>query len=359
MIKQFIALVTARNKEYYRDRGSMGWALGFPLIVLLGFGYGYTGKQDPLIKVSVFGGGTAQVVEKLSGIPGMKTISCDAEDECLKKLSRYEYDLFLKVEKSDSGPGKGGGLSAEDRMVYSFHSDSDKGRLGEKLLLDLVAEQNARPNSGRCLAQRAEIRGKKVRYADWVLPGLLGMNLMFGSMFGVGYVIVRYRKNGVLKRLSATPLSAAQFLFAQVASRILLLLINAAILIAGSYLLIGFRVEGSLLDLALFLAISGLAMISLGLIIAARISNEEVAEGVLNVMTWPMIFLSGVWFSLEGASHWVKLGSKAIPLSHIVNGLRSIMIEGNSITTLIPDMAVLLGMSVVFIFLGAKVFRWR
>src|SRR5581483_7076371 len=124
------------------------------------------------------------------------------------------------------------------------------------------------------------VTGRRIRYSDWLLPGLLAMNIMFGSMFGVGYVIVRYRKNGVLKRLKATPLSAFVFLAAQVTSRMLLMIVTSYMVLGGSMLLIGFRPAGSWLDLAIFLGVSATAMISLGLVVAARITSEEVADGV-------------------------------------------------------------------------------
>jgi ABC-type multidrug transport system permease subunit len=185
------------------------------------------------------------------------------------------------------------------------------------------------------------------------------MNIMFGSMFGVGYVIVRYRKNGVLKRMRATPLSAFQFLSAQVLSRMFLMVITSGMVLLGSMLLIGFKPQGSWLDLAIFLCVCSTAMISLGLLVAARIANEEVADGVLNLMTWPMIFLSGVWFSIEGASNWVLWSAKLMPLTHIVDGLRSILLEGATLTQVIPQITGLLCLSLIFLAIGSAIFRWR
>src|SRR4029077_10424054 len=123
--------------------------------------------------------------------------------------------------------------------------------------------------------------------------------------------------------------------------------------------LIGFRPQGSMLDLTIFLCVSSAAMISLGLVVAARISTEEVADGILNLMTWPMIFLSGIWFSLEGATRWVLFGAKLMPLTHVVNGLPSTLLEGARIGQVLPQISVLLGLSVVFLGIGSAIFRWR
>jgi ABC-type multidrug transport system permease subunit len=235
-----------------------------------------------------------------------------------------------------------------------MNHDSDKGKLAERLLL--IANEKQSPPLA---LESRKVEGKRLRYSDWLLPGLLAMNIMFGSMFGVGYVIVRYRKNGVLKRMRATPLSAFQFLSAQVISRMFLMVVTSWMVLAGSMLLISFRPQGSWLDLSLFLCVCSAAMISLGLVVAARIATEEVADGILNLMTWPMIFLSGIWFSLDGASSWVLWGAKLMPLTHIVDGLRSILIDGASLAQVYPQVVGLLCLSIVFLAVGSAIFRWR
>lgn len=334
-MNKLLALIDARNKEFYRDRSALIWTLLFPFIVLAGFTYGYSGRQEPLLRVRAVAASTADVVSALralGAVPGVELKEVDDERAALARLERYEVDLVVS----------GGG--------YWFDPDADKGRLAERLLLDAAAGAGL---------ERRTVAGRRVRYSDWLLPGLLAMNLMFGSMFGVGYVVVRYRKNGVLKRLRATPLSALQFLAAQVLSRMLLMLVTSFMIVGGAMVLIGFRPQGSWLALAAFVCVSSIAMISLGLVVAARIATEEVAEGLLNLMTWPMIFLSGVWFSLEGASAWVLAAAKLMPLTHVVDGLRAILIEGAGLAQLGPQVAVLLALSVVFLGVGSAIFRWR
>ena len=136
---------------------------------------------------------------------------------------------------------------------------------------------------------------------DWLVSGLLSMNMMFSALFGVGYNLVRYRKNGVLKRLKATPLRAFEFLTAQVVSRLILIMSVFTVVYQGSDYFLRFQRLGSLLDLYLIFALGSACLISLGLVVAARVTSEELAGGVLNMLSWPMMFLSGVWFSLEGA----------------------------------------------------------
>lgn len=347
-MKKLLALIHARNLEFYRDRAAMGWTLLFPFIVLAGFAYGYSGKSEPILSIRVSGADAEShsVIRALRELPGIDFSIVADESATMQKLVRYETDLIVDV--------RDGGAT----LAYATNPDSDKGKLAARLLTQ-AAENSADPKPA--LSARA-IEGKKVRYADWLLPGLLAMNIMFGSMFGVGYVIVRYRKNGVLKRLRATPLSAFQFLFAQVISRMLLMVLTSYLVIGGAMVLIGFRPASAAtvaVDLLIFLAISAAAMISVGLIVAARISNEEVADGVLNMMTWPMIFLSGIWFSLDGASGWVVAISKAMPLTYVVKGLRAILIDGVRITQLLPEIGILAVISLTLIAVGSALFKWR
>jgi ABC-2 type transport system permease protein len=344
-MRKLVALVSARNKEFYRDRAALIWTLLFPFIVLAGFTYGYSGRQEPLLKVSVFPPAAMiqPVIRMLQETPGVEMKPAEFEGAVLKKLEHYETDLVI----SSTEGGR--------RLIYSLNQDSDKGRLSERVFLAAVDRQPL-PRPG---VEAKVVSGKRLRYSDWLLPGLLAMNIMFGSMFGVGYVIVRYRKNGVLKRLRATPLSAFQFLSAQVISRMFLMVVTSLMVLAGAMILIGFRPVGSWMDFTVFLCVSSAAMISLGLVVAARISTEEVAEGVLNLMTWPMIFLSGIWFSIDGATQWVVWAVKAMPLTHIVDGLRSILIDGASLTQVLPQISLLLGLSVIFLGIGSAIFRWR
>ncbi len=184
------------------------------------------------------------------------------------------------------------------------------------------------------------------------------MNMMFSGLFGVGYVIVRYRKTGALKRFKATPLTPFEYLTAQVVSRMFLLLFTNVIVYAGCAMLFKFRCQGSYLDLIFLFSLGSVSVISLGLVVAARVSSEEFASGVLNMITWPMMFLSEVWFSLEGLTDWVHTFSQFFPLIHVTEGMRQIMNEGASIGDLGFQIMVLSMMSLIFMLIGSILFKW-
>jgi ABC-type multidrug transport system permease subunit len=213
--------------------------------------------------------------------------------------------------------------------------------------------------SGGEAYQKQLVSGEPIRYVDWLIPGVLGMNMMFSALFGVGYVVVRYRKNGVLKRLKATPLTAIEFLSAQVVSRLWLIMAITCAVYIGCDLLIGFAMAGSYLLLFLVYMVGAFSMISMGLIVAARVKSEEMAGGLLNMLSWPMMFLSGVWFSLEGLHPWVQKLALAFPLTHITHAARVIMLDGAGFATILPNLIALVIMSIIFLLLGVLLFRWE
>jgi ABC-type multidrug transport system permease subunit len=229
--------------------------------------------------------------------------------------------------------------------------DSSKGYFVELALLQ--SDATAASTIGK-----EQISGDAVRYADWVLPGILGMNMMFSCMFGVGYVVVRYRKNGFLKRLRATPLTSFEFISAQVASRMVLIICITVFIYAGTHLLLDTRMEGSYFTLFLVALVGAVSMVSLGLVISARVTSEELAGGLLNMINWPMMLLSGVWFSLEAAGTFVQNLAKIFPLTHVLDSARAVMLDGATIGEVAPSLLALTALSVVFIGIGAKIFRW-
>ncbi|HEX5635701.1 MAG TPA: ABC transporter permease, partial [Gammaproteobacteria bacterium] len=206
---------------------------------------------------------------------------------------------------------------------------------------------------------REMLTGPQIRYVDWLIPGVLGMNMMFSALYGVGYVIVRYRKNGVLKRLKATPLNALEFLSAQLASRLWLILAVVTVIYVGTNFFVNFIMHGNYLHLLAVFALGAFSMICLGLVVAARLRSEELADGMLNLATWPMMFLSGVWFSLDGLHPWVQKLGQVFPLTHITTAARAIMLDGASLGDVAGHLAILAVMSLIFLLLGAFLFRWE
>lgn len=343
MNRAFWALFIARNKEFYRDKGTLAWSFLFPILVVLGFGFIFNGEKQNLFKVAVQSTRPAAEIAVLD-LPQTEFVTVQETDGpkgALEKLKRHQYDLVVSE-------------SIGNRAIhYWVNASSPKGQILERLLLG-----KARTLKPAVTVNKLTVEGKEIRYVDWVVAGLLGMNIMFSALFGVGYVIVRYRKNGVLKRLKATPVHARTFILAQIASRLVLIQVVTALVFFGIQFIIHFDMRGSYALLFTVYGVGSFCLIALGLLIAARISSEELAGGLLNVLSWPMMFLSGVWFSLEGSPDWVKTVALAFPLTHVVDATRAIMTEGAGWIDTAPHLAVLGVLGIVFVALGAALFRW-
>ncbi len=330
MLRRWVAVWSARNREFLRDRAAFSWNVIFPVFIVIALAAAFSGGPRDMFKVGIYG--AAGSAAQLPTLEYIHYIEITDLPHAVTKVERHQLDMLF-----DRATGR-----------YWINDGSPAG---------YMLEQIFKPAS--LGFARQQVSGQQVRYVDWVIPGVLAMNMMWSALYGVGYVIVRYRKNGVLKRLKATPLTAFEFLTAQIASRLWLLLLLTAMVYAGTDLLLGFQMFGSYLNLLLVFALGAVSMISLGLVIAARLASEELAEGLLNLISWPMMLLSGVWFSLEGVHPLVQKVALLFPLTHIVEAARAIMLDGAGLLEIAPQMAVLAGMSLFFIAIGSWLFRWE
>lgn len=341
---RIFAIFVARNREFYRDTAGLIWNLIMPVMMILAFAFIFDGGQRQLFKVGVLEQSAAEgpLAEFLAN-PQLRVIPITDQRRAIGQVERHQLDLLI---------------SAQSPPQYWINPQSSGARILEQLLL--AQYRPALDQAGaRERPQRRQADGMALSYADWALPGVLAMNLMFSSLWGVGWVVVRYRKNGVLRRLKATPLRPAEFLIAQVFSRLIVVLGASALVYAGAWLLLDPPMHGSYVALVILYGAGALCMISLGLMVASRLRTEELADGLLNLMSWPMLLLSGVWFSMEGTSAAAQVLSRLMPLTYLVEGARLVMIEGAGLIQLLPHIALLLGIAIILMALAARLFRWE
>jgi len=350
MFRRIWAAFYARNLEFVRDRSTMVWNLVLPVVLVVGLAVLFSGDGQPLFKVAVIADQTIASVDANEADvakayaekhPFLSTRyvtyyqpDSDALDQVVGKVGRHQVDMLVDLRAG--------------QMHYWVNDESPKG-----YFLELILQGSGGPSLSQQVAE-----GKQVRYVDWVVPGILGMNIMFSCLFGVGFVIVRYRKNGYLKRLMATPLTATEFLLSQVLSRLILVVSVTSLVFFGTNLLLDFTMEGSYLSLFLVLVVGTFSLISLGLVVAARVSSQELAGGLLNLLTWPMMLLSGVWFSMEGTHPVLQAVSQFSPLTHMLTAARSIMLDGAGLVDVMPHLLILSVTAVVFLAIGAYGFKW-
>lgn len=344
-IQRIWALFVARNHEFFRDKAAFGWNFAFPFLLIVGIGLIFNHKELQQFKIGVFPVSSETVNFGETTIPKpfydddqLTFIPLANYEEGELKLSHHKIDLLLDGNST--------------RHAYWINDSSPNGVLAEKIFIASFLD-------GKKVAVKQLIKGEQIRYIDWLFPGILAMNMMFSALWGVGYVVVRYRKNGTLKRLKATPLTAFEYLTAQMLSRIFLLMFTLAIVWIGADLIFNFQMQGSYLLLAFIFLLGGLNLSSIGLILAARGTSEEFTSGVLNFISLPMMFLSEVWFSLEGAPHWVQMLSDLFPLTHLLRAARAVMGEAATFQQVRWECGILFFSTLVFLFIAARIFSWN
>jgi len=343
-MRRILALWMARNREYYRDKGSLFWSfIATPFIVIV-LAVAFSSENEEIFRAGLLIDGVSDHTYKhpFGEETAIGLVEYTDPQEALRRVQFHQLDILLTTQQPPR---------------YWVNTEPAKGRLLEKLLL-------ARQQTGTTMPpkpnwQKQEVSGKKIRYIDWVIPGILAMNMMFSGLWGIGYVIVRYRKNGVLKRLQATPLRAWEFLISQGLSRLGIMLAVTVIVFLVCHLFIGFMMAGSYLLLLLIAIIGNLSIISISLLMAARTASEELANGLLNLISFPMLLLSELWFSLDDAPNWLQQLSQLLPLTHLVSAARGVMLEGAGILQVAPQLLALAAMTAVFITLAGLLFRWH
>ncbi|HOF12921.1 MAG TPA: ABC transporter permease [Spirochaetota bacterium] len=342
MLYRIWTIFVARTKEFYRDRSALGWNVIFPLLIIVGFSVVFRSDSSPILKVGIVALAEKPAENGISNIQFneflkikyINFIQFNSKEKAIGSLQKFKIDMVI-----DS-----------NSKTYWINESSPNGYLAEQLL------KGAQNKSS--VFKKQSFYNKGVQYVEWLFPGILGMNAMFNSLYGVGYVLVMYRKNGILKRFSVAPVRPFEFLSAQILSRMFVVLATTVVVYVGTVLLYGFKCKGSLFTLFILFALGSFCMISLGLLIASRSDSQEFADGIINIITWPMMFLSEVWFSLEGSRPWVQKVSQFLPLTHIVDGARMIMNEGATLFDLQLQIVYLVAISLLFLFLGSLLFRW-
>jgi ABC-2 type transport system permease protein len=333
-MNRLIAMTRARLLEILRDRTALFWQLCFVPLLITGMAVVLSGTPQPVFTVAVLGDvALTPASHPFLGTEATRFYRATDEAAALAKLHRQSTDLLLDLR---SQPAR-----------YSINDESAKGRLLQTLLLASDPAARAQP-----------VSGTPIRYADWLVPGLLGVNIMFTCLLGIGHVIVRYRKTGFLKRLNGTPLRALEFVGAQLLACLLLAVTVSCGVFAICKLVLHLHVEGSYADLLLVTVLGAVAMIAMSLPVAARVASEELSAGLLNLLAWPMVLLSGVFFSLDGAPAALRALADLFPLTHLLTAARAVMLDGAGLADLLRPLTAMLAMTVVFTAIGAGFFRW-
>jgi ABC-2 type transport system permease protein len=339
-------LTSARMKEFLREPEAIFWVFAFPLLLALVLGFAFRAKGPDQIPVGVVSAGEAD----------------PAAANAMAALSRAQGLMPRKYAAAEGREALRTGrisLLVEAGPPVVFHFDETR---PDSRIARLEAEDALQRAGGRkeVLQVRSEkITEKGSRYIDFLIPGLLGMNLMGTGIWSIAFSVTTARSRRVLKRLVATPMHRGQYLLAQILGRLVFLIPEVVILVGIGWALFGVGVRGSLLLLLAVCLLGAMTFCGLGLLIAARVSTVEGASGLANLVLMPMWLLSGVFFSSQRFPDAAQPFIKALPLTALNEALRGIMTEGRGLAGIAPQLAILAAWGLVSFAVALKIFRWR
>jgi ABC-type multidrug transport system permease subunit len=243
-----------------------------------------------------------------------------------------------------------------DLLNVTHDPTRPESRLARAVVDDLLQRAAGRGDVLRAEDQLVTEPG--TRYVDFLVPGLVGMNIMSAGMWGVGWVIVEDRQKKLLRRMVATPMRRSHYLLAFVLVRLMFLVLEVPVLVGFAVVAFGVPLRGSLVALGAMAVLGALAFSGLGLLVASRAKNTQTASGLMNLVMMPMFVLSGVFFSADHFPRLVQPVVRALPLTALNDGLRAVMNEGAGLAALAPEAALLAGVAVASFGAALRIFRW-
>ncbi len=332
-------LTLARFRLFLREPEAIFWTFLFPILLALGLGIAFRNRPADVLPVAAT---TPQLTQALAADKGLNAKTVDAA-EGAHELAIGTIQL-LAVQTSQG-------------VTYRY-DDTNPDARAARLLADR-AVQAAAGRHDAIAAQNDLVHETGSRYIDFVIPGLLGMNLMGSAIWSLGFSIVEARQKKLLKRMVASPMPRWQYLAAFLLSRLLLLAIEVVVFLGFARLAFEVPFRGSLWQLAALCVLTSLALSSLGLLIASRAKTMEAASGLMNLAMMPMWVLSGIFFSASRFPAVIQPFVRALPLTAAIDALRGNMLQGMSLAELTAPVAILLAWLVIPFAIALKIFRWR
>ncbi len=332
-------LTATRFKLFLREPEALFWVFIFPILLAVGLGIAFRNRPADVLDV---GATTTKVAQALSADRGLKSSVVD-ETQGTHDLATGRIVLLA--------------IAHDNSVIYKYDDTNPDGRAA-RLLADR-AIQKAAGQKDAVAASNDLIHETGARYIDFVVPGLLGMNLMGSAIWGLGFSIVEARQKKLLKRFVASPMPRWQYLMSFLLSRLLLLVIEVLAFLGFAKLVFGVPFRGSLVELGVLCVLTSLSFSTLGLLIASRAKTMEAASGLMNLAMLPMWILSGVFFSASRFPALLQPFVRALPLTAAIDALRGNMLQGMSLAQMTPSVMVLLAWLLVCFAVSLRIFRWR
>ena len=337
-----VELTLARLREWVREPEAIFWAFVFPIVMSVALAVAFPRQDSRPVIVGVADVPAAAAIRgALNGREGIVLRDVPAGD-VLRVIRDGEVHLVVE-------PG--------EPPIYQFDPDRAEARVARLVVDDALKRAAGRADPWVAREDPVVVAGS--RYIDWLIPGLLGMNIMSTGMWGIGFSIVQARLRKLLKRLAASPMRRSDYLLAQMIARLAFLAPEAAVPLGFGAVVLGMPIRGSFGSIAAVCVLGGFTFTGIGLLAASRPRTLEAISGVLNLTMVPMWVLSGVFFASSNFPPALQPFIQALPLTALNDALRAVILEGATLPQVGPELAILGGWAVTSFVIALKLFRWR
>ncbi len=353
-MQQLIQMILVQIREFYRNPGILFWTLGFPILMAWGLGIAFTKQGEPVKHVAWVKENSSSVV--MSNFIGAdlnhKKIGNDKSgytdyifekaiwNEAIQMIKRGKVSLII-LEKGDS-------------LQYQLDPKNPEAQLAQLQISYAL-------KNGNITADSNEIRTFSqvgTRYIDFLIPGLMAMNIMMSCMWGISYTLIDRRGKKLLRRMVATPMNKSLFLFSHLITRVIMSFIEATLLLTFAYLYFDISIQGSYAALISMIIAGNIIFFGLAVLTSSRTSNTQIGNGLINVVVMPMMVSSGIFFSYHNFPDWITPVIEKMPLTLMADSIRSIFIEGAGFSQAWPALAILVGTGTLFYLVGLKIYKW-
>jgi ABC-2 type transport system permease protein len=335
-----VQLTFVRFLEFLREPEALFWVFVFPILLAAGLGIAFRNRPAEVLRIAAVTPELTQSLrqEKLLDVQQM-------DSESAQEALRTGKVALL------AAPGSSG------TVEYRYDDTNPEGRAARMLADRTIQRAAGRVDPVATSDQLMRETGS--RYIDFLIPGLLGMNLMGSAIWSMGFAIVDARRKKLLKRLVASPMPRPYYLLSFLLSRILMLVVEVGVLVGFGALLFHVPIRGSLLDLVVVCLLASLSFSALGLLLASRARTIEAASGLMNLVMMPMWIASGVFFSSQKFPDVMQPFIKVLPLTAVINALRANMLQGANLAQMAPQVGIITFWLVICFALALRLFRWR
>jgi ABC-2 type transport system permease protein len=362
-------------REIIREPGVLFWGILFPILMSLGLGIAFTKKADVIRKVAVMNSSGPTGNARDTGI-----IYSFLNEKCEKNLpgnkTTYHWKYIIKDDKLGNSiflfyemgwdeaikllkRGTINVLLVDNQGSAEYHFDpmNPDAQLTYLKLINIIGTGNVKSVTASAEVKPLTVTG--TRYIDFLVPGLISMGVMMSSMWGISYGLIEKRSKKLLRRLVATPMKKSHFLIALITVRVTMNFIESFVLFIFALFAFKMTIQGDITALILMFLAGNIAFAGIAVFVSSNTSNTEVGNGLINFVVFPMMVLSGIFFSYQNFPDWSLPAIRLLPLSMLTDGIRSIFNEGAGYHEVTIPILILTATGVVFFTAGLKIFKWH